>query len=93
MVEATNDVAADIGELRNLTEQVKMLEAEQKIVKDRICVALGEKTGFLIAGEKACTFKAQKSTRFDTTRFKKEQPETYATYVKTSETRVFRLSA
>ena len=93
MVEATNDVAADIGELRNLNEQVKALEAEQKVVKDRICAALGEKTGFLIAGEKACTFKAQKSTRFDTTRFKKEQPETYATYVKTSETRVFRLSA
>lgn len=93
MVEATNDVAADIGELRNLTEQVKALEAEQKIVKDRICAALGEKTGFLIAGEKACTFKTQKSTRFDTTRFKKEQPETYAEYVKSSEIRVFRLTA
>lgn len=93
MIEATNEVATDIGELRNLTEQVKALEAEQKIVKDRICAALGEKTGFLIAGEKACTFKAQKSTRFDTTRFKKEQPETYAEYVKSSEIRVFRLTA
>ena len=30
MVEATNEVAADIGELRNLTEQVKALEAEQQ---------------------------------------------------------------
>lgn len=93
MIEATNEIATDIGELRNLTEQVKALEAEQKIVKDRICAALGEKTGFLIAGEKACTFKAQKSTRFDTTRFKKEQPETYASYVKSSEIRVFRLTA
>ena len=93
MIEATNEVATDIGELRNLVEQVKALEAEQKIVKDRICAALGERTGFLIAGEKACTFKAQKSTRFDTTRFKKEQPETYASYVKSSEIRVFRLTA
>lgn len=93
MIEATNEIATDIGELRNLTEQVKALEAEQKVVKDRICAALGEKTGFLIAGEKACTFKAQKSTRFDTTRFKKEQPETYAEYVKSSEIRVFRLTA
>lgn len=93
MIEATNDVATDIGELRNLVEQVKALEAEQKVVKDRICAALGERTGFLIAGEKACTFKAQKSTRFDTTRFKKEQPETYARYVKSSEIRVFRLTA
>ena len=93
MIEATNEVATDIGELRNLVEQVKALEAEQKIVKDRICAALGERTGFLIAGEKACTFKAQKSTRFDTTRFKKEQPETYASYIKSSEIRVFRLTA
>lgn len=93
MIEATNDVATDIGELRNLVEQVKALEAEQKVVKDRICAALGEHTGFLIAGEKACTFKTQKSTRFDTTRFKKEQPETYASYVKSSEIRVFRLTA
>lgn len=93
MVEATNEIATDIGELRNLVEQVKALEAEQKIVKDRICAALGEKTGFLIAGEKACTFKTQKSTRFDTTRFKKEQPDAYASYVKSSEIRVFRLTA
>ena len=93
MVEATNDVAADIGELRNLTEQVKMLEAEQKIVKDRICAALGEKTGFLIAGEKACTFKTQSSSRFDTTLFKKEQPNVYAAYIKTISCRVFRLTA
>lgn len=93
MIEASNEVATDIGELRNLVEQVKALEAEQKIVKDRICAALGERTGFLIAGEKACTFKAQKSTRFDTTRFKKEKPETYASYLKSSEIRVFRLTA
>ena len=93
MIEATNEVAADIGELRNLTERIKELEGEQKVVKDRICSALGEKTGFTIAGEKACTFKYQKANRFDSTRFKKEQPETYAAYVKTSESRVFRLSA
>lgn len=93
MVEASNDVAAYIGELRTLTERAKAIEAEQKLVKDRICAALGEKTGFTIAGEKACTFKSQKTNRFDSTRFKKEQPETYASYVKTSETRVFRLSA
>lgn len=72
MIEATNEVAADIGELRNLTERIKELEGEQKVVKDRICSALGEKTGFTIAGEKACTFKYQKATRFDATRFKKE---------------------
>lgn len=93
MVEASNEIAADIGELRNLDEQIKNLQSEQKVIKDRVCAALGKKSGFTIAGEKACTYKAQQSTRFDSTRFKKEQPAVYATYSKTTESRVFRLSA
>lgn len=93
MVEASNEIAADIGELRNLDEQIKTLQSEQKAIKDRVCAALGEKSGFTIAGENACTYKAQQSTRFDSKRFKKEQPETYAAFTKTTESRVFRLSA
>ena len=93
MVEASNEIAADIGELRNLDEQIKTLQSQQKVIKDTVCAALSEKSGFTIAGEKACTYKAQQSTRFDSTRFKKEQPETYAAFTKTTESRVFRLSA
>lgn len=93
MIEATNEVAADIGELRTLAERIKGLEGQQKIVKDRVCAALGEKTGFTIAGEKACTFKYQESRRFDSTRFHKEQPGVYAAYTKTTKSRVFRLAA
>lgn len=93
MAEASNLVAADIGELRNLTEKIKTLQDAQDAVKDRICAALGEKAGFTIAGEKACTFKTMKSTRIDSTRLKKEQPALYADYSKTVETRVFRLIA
>lgn len=93
MIEATNEVAADIGELRNLQEQIKTLQDAQDVVKDRICAALGEKTGFLIAGEKACTYKTQTSNRFDSTRFKKAEPELYTKYIKSTTTRVFRLAA
>lgn len=93
MVEASNEVAADIGELRNLQEQIKTLQDAQDVVKDRICAALGDKTGFTIAGEKACTYKAQTSNRFDSTRFKKAQPDLYNEYTKTTTTRVFRLAA
>lgn len=93
MIEASNDVAADIGELRNLQEQIKTLQDAQDVVKDRICAALGDKTGFTIAGEKACTYKAQTSNRFDSTRFKKAQPDLYNEYTKTTTTRVFRLAA
>lgn len=47
----------------------------------------------MIGGEKACMYKTQKSTRFDSTQFKKEPPAVYQDYVKSTETRVFRLAA
>lgn len=93
MLEADNAIAADIGELRNLAGQIKSLQDQVDIVKDRVCAALGGATGFTIAGEKACTYKTQKRTTLDTTRLKKESPDVYQAYAKTSETRVFRLTA
>lgn len=93
MVEADNTVAADIGELITLQAQIKQLQDAQDVVKDRVCAALGEHQGFTIAGEKACTYKTQKRTTLDTTRLKKESPDVYQAYAKTSETRVFRLTA
>lgn len=93
LVEATNEQAADIGELRTLAERIKELTDQQSVVKSRLIASLGENTGLMIGGEKACTYKAQKSTRFDSTRFKKEQPAVYQDYVKSTETRVFRLAA
>lgn len=93
MVEATNEQAADIGELRTLAERIKELSDQQTVVKSRLIASMGENTGLMIGGEKACTYKAQKSTRFDSTRFKKEQPAVYQDYVKSTETRVFRLAA
>lgn len=93
MVEATNEQAADIGELRTLAERIKELTDQQTVVKSRLIASLGANSGLMIGGEKACTYKAQKSTRFDSTRFKKEQPEVYQDYVKSTETRVFRLAA
>ena len=93
MVEATNEQAADIGELRTLAERIKELTEQQTVVKSRLIASLGANTGLMIGGEKACTYKSQKSVRFDSTRFKKEQPEVYQDYVKSTETRVFRLAA
>ena len=93
MVEATNEQAADIGELRTLAERIKELTDQQTVVKSRLIASLGANSGLMIGGEKACTYKAQKSTRFDSNRFKKEQPDVYQDYVKSTETRVFRLAA
>ncbi len=92
MVEATNEVATTIGELRTVKARIKELKDEQEALEQSLIVALGERTGFLIGGEKAVTYKTQTVNRFDTTAFKKADPATYAEYVKTNTTRVLRVS-
>lgn len=92
MVEASNDVATTIGELRTVRARIKDLKTEQEALEQSLIVALGERTGFLIGGEKAVTYKTQTTNRFDTTAFKKADPATYAAYVKTNTTRVLRVS-
>lgn len=92
MVEATNEVATTIGELRTVKARIKELEDEKSALEKALIVALGERTGFLIGGEKAVTYKTQTTNRFDTTAFKKADPATYAEYVKTNTTRVLRVS-
>lgn len=92
MIEASNEVATTIGELRNVKARIKELEDEKSALEKALIVALGERTGFLIGGEKAVTYKTQTTNRFDTTAFKKADPATYAEYVKTNTTRVLRVS-
>ncbi|MBK1752196.1 MAG: YqaJ viral recombinase family protein [Escherichia coli] len=92
MVEASNDEAADIGELRTIRERIKELQDQEKAVANRVILAIGEKSGLLISGEKAVTYKAQNSSRFASTAFKKEHPDLYRDFVQTSTTRILRLA-
>ena len=92
MVEASNDEAADIGELRTIRERIKELQDQEKAVANRVILAIGEKSGLLIGGEKAVTYKAQNSSRFASTAFKKEHPDLYRDFVQTSTTRILRLA-
>ena len=92
MVEASNDEAADIGELRTIRERIKELQDQEKAVANRVILAIGEKSGLLIGGEKAVTYKAQNSSRFASTAFKKEHPDLYADFVQTTSTRILRLA-
>lgn len=91
MKEATNEVATTIGELRNIKQRIKELEAEKKALECDLIVAIGEDTGFTIDGKKAATYKTQSATRFDSTAFKADHPELYREYSKTSTTRVLRI--
>ena len=82
----------DIGELRTIKEQIKELQEQEKAVASRVILAIGEKTGLTIGGQKAVTFKAQNSSRFSSTAFKKEHPDLYADFVQTTSTRILRLA-
>lgn len=90
--EATNDEAAEIGELRNLDAQIKDLEEQRKAVASKVILAIGKSAGLMIGGEKAVTYKTQTSRRFDSTAFKKNQPAIYADYCKETMTRVLRVA-
>lgn len=92
MTEATNEEATDIGELRNLKEQIKSLKEQEEAVASRLIMAIGEKTGLTLGGKKAVTYKAMNITRFSSTDFKKEHPDLYQGYAKTTSTRVLRLA-
>lgn len=92
MAEATNEQAIDIGELRNLKEQIKALKEQEEAVASRLIMAIGEKTGLTLGGKKAVTYKAMSTTRFSSTDFKKSHPDLYQAFAKTTSTRVLRLA-
>lgn len=92
MTEATNEEATDIGELRNLKEQIKALKEQEEAVASRLIMAIGEKTGLTLDGKKAVTYKAMSTTRFSSTDFKKSHPDLYQAFAKTTSTRVLRLA-
>lgn len=88
--------AADWNSLKLFKEQIKGLQLREQELTDKLCQVIGDKEGIVTEGadgrrEVLATFKAQNSSRLDSARLKKEHPDIYEEYVKTSSTRVFRL--
>ena len=92
MTEATNEEAADIGELRTLKERIKELQDQEKAVASRVIFAIGEKLGLTIGGKKAVTYKAQNKTTFSTKDLEERVPRNLQDFSTTSTTRVLRLA-
>lgn len=91
--EATNEQAADIGELRNLRAQIKELQDQEKAVASKVIAAIGPHLGLTIGGKKAVTYKHQVTRRLSSSELKEARPEIYNAFLKESETRVLRLAA
>jgi len=72
-------------EEKSFSEQIEKLEAEIKSFMEDASVLESQD------GRELCSWKTQKSSRFDSKRFQVEQSELYNQYKKEAETRVFRI--
>ena len=67
-------------------------QAREDEIKLKIISTMQDAEMMISQGMTICTYKEQSSTRIDSTLLKKEEPELFAKYSKTSSTRVFRIS-
>lgn len=89
--EANAEDGVALGELRNLEAQIKSLEEQAQMYKERLIQSIGEHKGLTLAGEVVATYATVTSNRFDTTGFKKAHPELAKQFTKASTTRRFSL--
>lgn len=88
---AIDNLAQRLEALKHVKSIIKEQEELRDTIENEIRLALGDAETGLIDGQKAVTWKTQKTTRFDSKRFKEEQPETYGQYQVSSESRVLRI--
>ena len=87
---ATNEIIRKLNELSELRRMADELNAEIEAIQDEIKAHMtAEETDTLTAGAFKVTWKAVTSTRIDTTALRKDLPEIWQEYGKTTTTRRF----
>jgi putative phage-type endonuclease len=89
-VELDSSVVDLLIEWNAIKDQAKVLDAQEKAIKDQLANALGEAEFGIVNGERVVSFKAQAQTRVDTARLKKEKPDIIEAYSTASSFRVLR---
>lgn len=79
-------------ELITVQGRQKADKAREDEIKLKIVSTMQDAEMMISHGKSICTYKEQSSTRIDSTLLKKEEPDLFAKYSKTSSTRVFRIS-
>jgi putative phage-type endonuclease len=78
-----DDPLLDVHEqLREARAQIKRWEKEKQSLEITLKKAIADTEGLSRNGKPLCTWKEQSQQRFDTDRFKAEQPELHAQYLK-----------
>ena len=87
---ATNEIISKLNELSELRRMADELKAEIEAIQDAIKAHMTEAdTDTITAGAFKVTWKAVTSTRIDTTALRKDLPEIWQEYGKTTTTRRF----
>lgn len=87
---ATNEIIRKLTELAELHKMAEDLNAEIETIQDSIKAHMTEaETDSLTAGTYKVTWKEVTSTRIDTTDLRKDLPEVWQEYGKTTTTRRF----
>lgn len=81
----TEEINAKIAELEALNQEIKDLEALAESIKDLLKNELdSERKEEINTGKYVIRYKLVESSRFDTTKFKREQADMYNSYLKSS---------
>ena len=85
---STNEIQTKARELKELKLMQEELAAEISAIEDVLKAAMGEREE-LVCGEYKLTYQTVTSSRFDSTRFKKDHAELAAAYTKATSYRRF----
>ena len=85
---STNEIQTKARDLKELKLMQEELAAEISAIEDALKAAMGEQEE-LVCGEYKLTYQTVTSSRFDSTRFKKDHAELAAAYTKATSYRRF----
>ena len=91
IVEASPEIFELYADIRKYKLAIKELEEKKDAAEEVIKTVIGDCEGIAYGPDIIATWKTQESNRFDTTAFKKANPELYNQFIKTTQSRVFRL--
>ena len=90
---SSNELTANVSELRELRRMADELQAEIDAIQDKIKAHMTAIDADTINGpDYKITWKEITSSRFDTTAFKRDNPEIAAAYIKETKARRFTLT-
>jgi putative phage-type endonuclease len=92
VAEADDKAALAVRELRQLREQAKSLGGRIEGLESDIKAAMGEAATLSLGGMKLATWRTTAARRFDQRAFQAAHPDLFEQFIKTTESRVFRLA-